>query len=93
MISLLENGGEVVFRRWDRDDGRFKGSFLNTAFEVFALGVGFLISQGIAPRTDLLAVIKEFWSSEEMQKGYATGKSTELRMVQFIPLGRSLLRP
>jgi hypothetical protein len=88
---IRKNGGDEIFRRWDKRDGRFKGSFLNTAFEVFALGVGFHVAKGSAVRSDLMNVVKEFWASEEMQQGYATGKSTEARMVRFIPLGRRIV--
>jgi Protein of unknown function DUF262 len=88
---IRNNGGEDIFRRWDRRDARFKGSFLNTAFEVFALGVGFHAANGSGIRSDLLNIAKNFWASDEMQQGYATGKSTEARMVRFIPLGRKIV--
>jgi Protein of unknown function DUF262 len=88
---VRQNGGDQVFRKWDKTEGRFKGSFLNTAFEVFALGIGFHLANGSALRSDLVNVVKEFWSSDQMQQGYATGKSTEARMVQFIPIGRTIV--
>lgn len=87
---IFSNGGESVFRRWDINKNQFQGSFLNTAFEVFGLGVGFHIAQGRRPRPDLIDVVKRFWSRPDMQRGYATGKSTEARLVQFIPDGRNI---
>ncbi len=86
---ILEHGGDDVFRKWDTERDEFRGSFLNTAFEVFATGIGFHVSNGSSYRTDLLDAVKEFWS--EMSSGFATGKSTESRMARYIPRGRELL--
>lgn len=88
---LSEGGGDAVFRRWDPSSKVFKGSFLNTAYEVFGLGLGFHVANGSAYRSDLDNVVKEFWSKDYMQSGFATGRSTEARLTQFIPLGRQLL--
>ena len=86
---IVANGSEDVFRKWDPVKQSFRGSFLNTAFEVFATGLGYHLANGSAYRDDLLAVVREFWSG--MQSGFATGKSTEARLAQFVPIGRSLL--
>lgn len=88
---IANNGGEKIFRRWDESRNEFKGSFLGTAFEVFALGIGFHIANGSAYRDDLIKAVKEFWRRPEMQGGFATGRSTERRLVQFVPEGRDLL--
>lgn len=88
---IAANGGDKVFRRWDVSRDEFKGSFLNTSFEVFALGLGYHIANGTKYRTDLVSAVKEFWSRPEMQSGFATGRSTEARLTQFVPLGRELL--
>jgi hypothetical protein len=90
---IAENGGEEIFRRWDSLKSEFKGSFLNTAFEIFGLGLGYHIANDTPHRTDLVGLAKSFWSRPEMQKGFATGRSTESRLVEFIPLGRSLTAP
>jgi Protein of unknown function DUF262 len=87
---IAEHGGEQIFRRWDSAKSEFKGSFLNTAFEIFGLGLGYHVANGTPHRTDLIGLAKGFWSRPEMQKGFATGRSTESRLVEFIPLGRSL---
>lgn len=90
--TIAANGGEKVFRRWDEARQEFKGSFLGTAFEIFALGLGYHVANGSAYRTDLLEACKDLWRRPEMQGGFATGRSTERRLVQFVPLGRELLR-
>jgi len=86
---INEHGGEDIFRRWNTDARVFQGSFLNTAFEVIALGLGYLIANGLPYRTDLRAAADEFWSGTE--HGFATGKSTEARLVRVLPEGRQLL--
>jgi hypothetical protein len=88
---IANNGREKIFRKWDEDRSEFKGSFLVTAFEVFALGLGYHIANGTTYCTDLLSVVTEFWRRPEMQGGFATGRSTERRLIQFVPLGRELL--
>lgn len=88
---IATNGGEKVFRKWDASRSEFKGSFLGTAFEVFALGIGYHIASGTKHRADLLDAVKELWQRQEMQGGFATGRATERRLVEFVPLGRELL--
>jgi hypothetical protein len=86
--TIAANGADRVFRKWDPERGEFKGSFLNTAFEVFALGLGYHIASGTPYRTDLLDAVREFW--KDVESGYATGKSTEARLIKFIPKGREI---
>ncbi len=88
--TINDNGNEDVFRRWDDVRGEFRGPFLTSAFEIFALGLGHNISEGKSIRTDLLVASKELWSSNRMKSGYSTGRSTESRLVEFIPLGRAI---
>jgi hypothetical protein len=90
--TIAASGGEQIFRRWDDNRREFKGPFLVTSFEVFALGLGFHVANGNRYRKDLISVVQEFWQRPEMQGGFATGRSTEKRLSQFIPLGRELLR-
>lgn len=88
---VADHGGEKVFRRWDATREEYIGSFLNTAFETFGLGVGYRIANKKSCRKNLLKVTKEFW--EGMESGFSTGKSTEARLAEFVPLGRKLVRP
>lgn len=84
------HGDEDVLRRWDSTKGEFRGPFLTSAFEIIALGLGYNIRNGIPIRSDLLELAKELWSRESMQSGYSTGRSTESRLAEFLPLGREL---
>lgn len=88
---IASEGGDALLRRWDSDAEDFRGSFLNSSFEIVALGLGFHIANGTRYRTDLFSAVRELWSRPEMQKGFSTGRSTEARLTQFIPLGRQLM--
>lgn len=89
-VFINQNGGPDVFRKWDPQRGQFRGSFLSTSFEVFALGIGYQIANNKPYQQGLLAVVKKFWSRPEMQSGFATGRSTEARLAEFVPLGREI---
>jgi hypothetical protein len=88
--AIAKFGGEEIFRRWDAKKKEHVGSFLVSAFEIFGLGVGYHVATGTKFRTDLLTVTKALWQRPDMQKGFATGRSTEARLLQFIPLGREI---
>jgi hypothetical protein len=89
---IADNGGEKIFKKWDAEREEFRGPFLGTAFEIFALGIGYHVAHQNKFRTDLLVAARELWNRPDMQGGFATGRSTERRLVQFIPIGRDLLR-
>ncbi|HET7736895.1 MAG TPA: DUF262 domain-containing protein [Nocardioidaceae bacterium] len=88
---LNEVGSDAVFKRWNREKVRFQGPFLNTAFEVIGMGLGFHIdSYATADETDALEKAKTFWSNEDYSTGFATGVRADTRMARTIPLGRQL---
>lgn len=89
--AITEGGGSNILRRWDPGRKEFAGSFLNTSFEAVALGIGWHLANNKAFKTDLIPVVKKLWSRPEMSKGFSTGKSTEARLSELIPLGRKLL--
>lgn len=88
---IAANGSDMTFKRWDSKKKEYRGSFLNTSFEVFALGAGFHIANETDLRVDLLGAVKEFWHLPGMSSGFATGRSTEARLAEFMPLGRNIL--
>ncbi|MCG2799326.1 MAG: DUF262 domain-containing protein [Cellulomonas sp.] len=81
--------GENSFRKWNPTLGRFTGAFLNTSFEVIALGLGYLIANGLSHRDDILEAIKSFWVG--LPANFATGLSTEVRLTRYVPVGRQLM--
>lgn len=87
---ISQNGDEDVFRRWDIGRSEFRGPILTSAFEIIALGIGYHVANGNSYQTDLLKIVKKLWRMPAMESGYSTGRSTESRLVQFIPLGRKI---
>jgi hypothetical protein len=85
------HGGDRVFRKWDPKRGEFVGQFLHSAFEIFALGIGYHVAHGRNMHQDLLTVVQNFWTRPEMTSGFATGRSTEARLAEFVPLGREIV--
>lgn len=87
---INNNGEDNIFRRWVDLRNEFRGPFLTSAFEIFALGIGYRIANNLLYRTDLVTAAQELWKTPKMKSGYYTGRSTESRLVEFIPLGRSI---
>lgn len=85
--ALANGGGEDIFRRWDASRKQFRGAFLNTSFEVIALGVAFHLATGTPYRTDYLDAAKAL----QLGNRFATGLATADRFVKTIPLGRKLM--
>lgn len=90
-FDTLQAADEDLLRRWDPDKRRFTGGFLNTSFEVFAVGLGYLLTKNLNIREDLREATIEFWSMPDMNKKFATGKSTEARLRLMVPKGREIL--
>ena len=90
---INDNGGEDVFRKYDAGKDTFVGSFLNTSYEVFAMGLGHSIANGVTPQLDLLGAVQSFWARPEMSGGFATGMSTESRLARYMPIGRQIFSP
>ncbi|WP_254924308.1 MULTISPECIES: GmrSD restriction endonuclease domain-containing protein [unclassified Rhodococcus (in: high G+C Gram-positive bacteria)] len=88
---INENAGEDAFRRWIPAKSAYSGSFLNTSYEVVAIGLGYHVAKNRHYRTDIEVAVKSFWSRPEMNRKFATGISTEKRLTQFIDIGRKLL--
>lgn len=90
-FDVIGAGGRDVFRKWDAGRSQFTRGFLNTAYEVIAMGLGFHVASNTPYRTDALAAAKELWSRPEMTTRFATGVSTEARLARMLPIGRDLM--
>lgn len=88
-----KGSGTGYFRRFYADVGLFKGPFLNTAFEALGSSIGYRLNKSMPLRDDLVEAAKEFWSRDELEGGFATGRSTESRLSEYVPIGRELLAP
>lgn len=86
---LADSGGEDLFRKWDVKSRKFKGPFLNTAFETIAIGAGYRMGRNLPLRLDVREASQELsaaWSSR-----FATGLATADRLVKILPVGRKLM--
>ncbi len=88
---LARHGGNDVLRKWDAGRDAFRGGFLNTSFEVFALGAGYHFSRGDAVRSDIDIAVRALWTIPEMTTRFATGLATQDRLVKTLPIGRKLM--
>jgi hypothetical protein len=93
MQIVKERAGGGYFRRFYADEGVFKGPFLNTAFEALGSAIGYRLNRELPMRDDLEAAAREFWNRYELAGGFATGRSTESRLSEYVPIGRELLAP
>jgi hypothetical protein len=91
-FSLIQQqAGPNFFRRYLPNEHRFRGPFLNTSFEALASPIGYHLLRSSPIRPDLMVVVEEFWRSEELSQRFATGRSTEWRLANYVPLGRELM--
>lgn len=88
---LAEAGNENLFRRWDAGRREFRGGFLNTAYEVIAVGAGYWVARGEGPRPDPEEAARELSLALSSSSRFATGLATADRLVKTIPLGRKLM--
>jgi len=90
-FDVLQVAGRDAFRKWDSERESFVRGFLNTAFEVIAMGLGYHVSGGTPYRADVLDASRELWNRPEMTTRFATGVSTEARLARMLPVGRELM--
>ncbi|MDU0294196.1 DUF262 domain-containing protein [Saccharothrix longispora] len=92
---LAATADDNPFRRYNSVKGRFQGAFLNTAFEVFALGLGHHIDYYFdrPDKVDAYDRILSFWNDGAFGAGFATGKSPDERLAKTIPRGREIFAP
>lgn len=88
---ILAHAGRDAFRKWDNSKSTFTRGFLNTAFEVVAMGLGYHVAEGKEYRTDIAEAARELWRKAELTPNFATGVSTEARLARMLPLGRELM--
>lgn len=78
-----------IFHPWENNT-RYKSRFTLSAFEAFAAGVGFCISNQIPYRDNFEDLSKEFWNDPRTSK--TAGFASEARIRRAVPVGRELLR-
>jgi hypothetical protein len=87
---LNQAGGPEVLRKWNPVLKRTEGPFSLSAFEAFALGIGYHnANESIAPEVVVQKRL-ELWTMPEFSAGFSTGKRADERMRKTIPAGREL---
>ena len=94
-FDILAGFGEDVFRKYNQGKERFQGAFLNTAYEVIALGLGYHIDYYADHPDEAMALdrAKRFWQDTSFGPGFSTGMRADTRMTRTIPRGRELFQP
>jgi hypothetical protein len=94
-FDILASFGEDVFRKYNQGRDRFQGAFLNTAYEVISLGLGFHVDYyAMHPvEANALERAKDFWQDTSFGPGFSTGMRADTRMTRTIPKGRELFQP
>lgn len=85
--------GANAFHRFDSAKGKFVGSFLISAFEVLAMGLGYNFEAYTGAPDRLEQKAKRLWKNNEFLDGIGSGVTASSRMPVTIPLGRKLLKP
>lgn len=88
---INDTAGADAFRRWDVQRGAFVGGFLNTAYEVIAMGLGYHVATNSPHRRDVAAAARQLWERPDMTARFATGLPTETRLARMLPIGRELM--
>ena len=89
---LAISDGEDALRKYNMEKQRFEGAFLNTSFEVIAVGLGYNVEHYKSRPEDVRPKerAKQFWSDPLFGRGFATGMSADARLARTIPRGRHL---
>jgi len=92
-FNLVQNTmGDDAFKKYDRDKEQFSGAFLQSAFEIIAMGIAHngLTSIEKASQTDLHdTIVTQVWGSPE-QVVAKTGESAVARLRRTLPIGRAI---
>ncbi|PZV05617.1 MAG: hypothetical protein DCF32_10995 [Leptolyngbya sp.] len=82
--------GPDSFRRYDSQTGRFKGGFSVTAFEILALGIGYLIESKDLFGLDIIERVKRLWMETNIIREIRGRRSAD-RLRNTLPFGRELM--
>ncbi len=77
------------FKRYKREQDRFLGGFLLSAYEVIALGIGYNY-QNPPQANEISSNIKNIWTNSTYKKWSGAGVNAARRLPYLIPLGREV---
>ena len=92
--TLFHEYGDDIFRRYDVTKKRHLGGFLISAFEVFAIGLGWYVqgSNIKVNKQKFQKAVKSMWLDPEFTKNAGSGISGSRRIPVVVPHARERLR-
>ena len=87
--ALNESLGSDAFRRFS--NGKFRGGFLLSPFEVIAYGLGFN-SHDLPSSDEIVRKAKALYENPDYAKWSGSGVKANTRMPRLLPLGRQMFR-
>jgi Protein of unknown function DUF262 len=93
-FDLLEASvGENAFKRYSSTKKRHEGGFLQSQFEVVALGLAYnVLNKTEAPSARIVANISSIWKNKEYTEWAGSGLNAARRIPKLVPLGRKLFK-
>ena len=90
-FSLLSSSvGSDSFRRYDPQSDRFKGGFSVSAFEILALGIGYLVESKDLTDLDITEKAKQIWVDATVIRDVRGRRSAD-RLRNTLPFGREFM--
>ena len=92
LANCLEDNS---FRRFDKSKKRFAGSFLISAFEAVALGLGYNYENYMAGTfsLDVRSLVEKIWGMPAFRDSIGSGVSPSSRIPRTLPFGRKHFEP
>ena len=92
--ELATKYGDSIFRRFDREKDRHLGGFLISAFEAFAISLGWHVRGGrsIGDGTKFKELVRETWSDKDFTGAIGSGIRAGSRIPVVIPYARERLK-
>lgn len=89
VFNLLSNTtGSNSFKRFN--DGKFKGGFLLSPFEVIACGLGYNYPDNLPSPEKIFKEVERMYSNDEYIKCSGSGIPARYRLPRLLPLGRKI---
>ncbi|MEY3869180.1 MAG: hypothetical protein RLZZ338_3071 [Cyanobacteriota bacterium] len=90
-FEILHKTGSDSFRKYDHKKNKFSGSFLVSAYEAIALGIGYHYEN--ISDINIKDKIKEIWQDSSYTKYVGSGGNAKRRIQELLPFGRRKFKP
>ena len=82
--------GSNAFRRYVPEREKFYGGFLLSAFEVIAVGIGFIDGKIGLDHVEFIKMVQELWSNPDFTNWSGSGVRASSRVPRLLALGRQM---